>query len=237
MLYESASEALRLPSSLKRARACVSEESGSGMKYLCLVFLLASWSVRSESSCDTKTDPPFLVNATIEIMAGSNRKWEINKETGELEWEGAVSGLGGRVVDYLGYPANYGYIEETLSSEAEGGDGDALDILVLGDQVARAEQVAVRPLAVLRLLDQSEIDDKIIAVQMSGPFSSLTSMSGLRQKYPKAAEIIALWFANYKRQGGLEVLEWGDEAVARSLISAALCEYARQGTNGAYKPR
>ena len=87
MLYESASEALRLPSSLKRARACVSEESGSGMKYLCLVFLLASWSVRSESSCVTKTDPPFLVNATIEIMAGSNRKWEINKETGELEWD------------------------------------------------------------------------------------------------------------------------------------------------------
>ena len=39
--------------------------------------------------------------------------------------------------------------------KSEGGDGDALDILVLGDQVGRAEKVVVRPLAVLRLLDQS----------------------------------------------------------------------------------
>ena len=201
------------------------------MKYLCLVFLFTSWSVRSESVCDIAIGSPSLVNATIEITAGSNRKWEVNKETGELEWEDAVSGVGGRVVDYLGYPANYGYIEETLSSEAEGGDGDALDILVLGDQVARAEQVAVRPLAVLRLLDQSKIDDKIIAAQMSGPFSSVTSISGLQQKYPKVMEILALWFGNYKRQGGLEVLEWGDETSARALISAALCEYAKTQTN------
>lgn len=198
------------------------------MKYLCLVFLFTSWSVRSGSLCDTEIGSQSLVTATIEITAGSNRKWEVNKKTGELEWTGAVSGVGGRVVDYLGYPANYGYIEKTLSSKAHGGDGDALDVLVLGDQVGRSEKVAVRPLAVLRLLDQSEIDDKIIAAQMSGPFSSVTSISGLQQKYPKVMEILALWFGNYKRQGGLEVLEWGDETLARSVISAALCEYVKQ---------
>ena len=197
------------------------------MKYLCLIFLLASWDVRSDSACDTKMASQALISATIEITAGSNRKWEVNKQTGQLEWEGAVSGAGGRVVDYLGYPANYGYIEGTLSSKSEGGDGDALDILVLGDQVGRAEKVVVRPVAVLRLLDQSEIDYKIVATQMSGPFSSVTSISEVRHQYPEALEILALWFGNYKRKGGLEVLGWGDETFARSVISAALCENAK----------
>lgn len=197
------------------------------MRYLCLIFLLASWGVRSESVCETKMAPQALVSATIEITAGSNRKWEVNKQTGQLEWEGAVSGSGGRVVDYLGYPANYGYIEGTLSSKADGGDGDALDILVLGDQVGQTEKVAVRPLAVLRLLDQSEMDYKIVATQISGPFSSVTSMSEVRHQYPEVLEILALWFGNYKRKGGLEVLGWGDENFAREVISAALCEYAK----------
>ena len=71
------------------------------MRYLCLIFLLASWGVRSESVCETKMAPQALVSATIEITAGSNRKWEVNKQTGQLEWEGAVSGSVGRVVDYL----------------------------------------------------------------------------------------------------------------------------------------
>lgn len=201
------------------------------MKYLWLICLLASWGVRSEPACTTKAAPQSLVSATIEITAGSNRKWELNKKTGELEWEGAVFGVGGRVVDYLGYPANYGYIEESLSSEAEGGDGDALDILVLGDQVDRAEKVRVRPVAVLRLRDQNEIDYKIIATQISGPFSSITSISALRKKYPEALRILALWFGNYKRHGGLDVLGWGDEIFARNVISAALCAYAKQEAN------
>ena len=138
------------------------------------------------------------------------------------------------MVDYLGYPTNYGFIEGTLSPEAKGGDGDALDVLVLGDQVDRAERVVVRPLAVLRLLDQVRSTTKLIATQMNGPFSSMKSMSELRQKYPGVLEILALWFGNYKRQGGLEMLEWGDERLARNLISEAVCEYARyHGTTDA----
>lgn len=228
MRIEPGSESTRLPGGGARKRPSATEQSGSEMKYLCLALLFASWSVRSESVCGIEMGSHSLVKATIEITAGSNRKWELNKKTGELEWEGAVSGVGGRVVDYLGYPANYGYIEQTLSSEAEGGDGDALDIVVLGDQLSRSEKAEVRPLAVLRLLDQREIDDKIIATQMSGPFSSVRSISELQQKYPEVMEILALWFANYKRRGGLEVLEWGDEILARRVISAALCEYAKQ---------
>ena len=36
-----------------------------------------------------------------------------------------------RIINYIGYPVNYGFIPKTLLPTSEGGDGDQLDILVL----------------------------------------------------------------------------------------------------------
>ena len=47
-----------------------------------------------------------LVNALIEISAGTLEKWEMNKETQMLELE-KINGQP-RIIQYLGYPANYG---------------------------------------------------------------------------------------------------------------------------------
>ena len=177
---------------------------------------------------DVSVETSSLVVANIEIMAGSNQKWEQHHETGQLKWEGASLDKDGRVIDYLGYPANYGYIPKTLSAVANNGDGDALDVLVLGNQLSRGESIAVRPLAVLRLLDQGEVDDKFLATQMVGPFSTVSSMRELREMYPDALEIISLWFGNYKRKGGVQMLGWEDEIAAKRLIAAGTCEYLRR---------
>ena len=82
------------------------------------------------------TDYPALnensgtINVVIEIPAGTAAKWEVDKRDGALRWE--IEDGRPRVVRYLGYPGNYGMVPRTLLPEEVGGDGDALDVLVLG---------------------------------------------------------------------------------------------------------
>ena len=73
------------------------------------------------------------VNAIIEIPTGNNDKWEVGKD-GVMTWE--IRKGKPRIVEYLGYAGNYGMIPRTL-----GGDGDSLDILVLGPSIPRGTWV------------------------------------------------------------------------------------------------
>jgi inorganic pyrophosphatase len=66
-------------------------------------------------------------NAVVELGAGTNRKFEYNKITGKFEQD--FQNGKPRVISYLPYPGNYGFIPSTLSDKSMGGDGDALDVL------------------------------------------------------------------------------------------------------------
>ena len=75
------------------------------------------------------------VNMIVEIPTGTNEKWEVNKTSGFIERD-SINGEP-RTIQYLSYPGNYGFIPQTLLSKKEGGDGDPLDILVIGEAVER----------------------------------------------------------------------------------------------------
>ena len=147
-------------------------------------------------------DSPHLINVVVEIPAGTNEKWQVDKNTGGIEWE-QENGKP-RVVQYLAYPGNYGMIPRTSLPQDKGGDGDPLDVILLGPAVRRGAVVAARPIGVLRLLDDRERDDKILAVQTSGPLSDVTDIDVLESRYPGIQLIIETWFAHYKQGGRLE---------------------------------
>ena len=58
------------------------------------------------------TNDDVNINALIEISAGTLEKWEYNKETKKIELE--LVNDKPRIINYLGYPANYGMIPKTL---------------------------------------------------------------------------------------------------------------------------
>jgi inorganic pyrophosphatase len=87
-------------------------------------------------------NPDGTVNVVGEIPSGTTAKWEVAKPSGELRWE--LEDGEPRVVGYLGYPGNYGMLPRTLQSKATGGDGDPLDVIVLGPAVARGTVVRAR---------------------------------------------------------------------------------------------
>lgn len=167
------------------------------------------------------------VNVVIEIPAGTTAKFEVDKASGVLQWERIQGAL--RTVEFLGYPGNYGMVPSTLLPADEGGDGDPLDALVLGSAIERGSVVRVRMIGVLRLLDEGEIDDKLIAVPARADhenvFSDLKDISELEKRHPEAKRIIELWFSAYEGPGIVEVRGWSGSAGARALLSIAQSSY------------
>lgn len=163
------------------------------------------------------------VIAIIEIPAGTTEKWEVDKHTGRIERD-SIDGEP-RSISYLGYPANYGFIPRTILPKSEGGDGDPLDVIVLGKSYERGDVLECEPIGVLKLLDNGERDDKIILVQTFFEFSDVTALNDLEENYPGVLEILETWFVNYKGPGQMKSEGFGDKNEALQLISEAASAY------------
>jgi len=163
------------------------------------------------------------INVVVEIPTGSVEKWEVEKTSGTLKWE-FVDGKP-REVKYLGYPGNYGMIPRTLLPKELGGDGDPLDVIVLGPAVERGSVIKSKVIGVLQLMDRGEQDDKLIAVLEDTPFYSVNSMAELDANFDGISEIVKLWFANYKGPGKMVPKGFADEKVAREILNAAVEAY------------
>lgn len=163
------------------------------------------------------------VNAVIEVPAGTLDKWELNKLTGQIEWE--LVDEKPRIVNYIGYPGNYGMIPQTILAKEKGGDGDPLDILVLGPPAKRGGILKCKIIGVLYLMDQGEQDDKLIAVSANSPLYTVNDLSDLNENYAGISEIIKLWFTNYKGPDRIVSKGFGDKNVAENLLQEAIKEF------------
>jgi len=158
------------------------------------------------------------VNAVIEIPAGTNAKWEVSEQTGNLCWE-LKNGVP-RVVNYLGYSANYGSIPRTL-----GGDGDSLDIITLGHMRFMGEIVPVKVIGVMHMIDGGDPDDKIIAVIPGTSLGGVNSIAELDANFPGVTGILATWFSSYKGPGEIEVTGFGGPEDATVVLNAGFAAY------------
>ena len=92
-------------------------------------------------------------DVTIEIPKGQRNKYEVDHETGRVR-------LDRYLYTPMAYPADYGFIEDTL-----GEDGDPLDALVLLPQpLFPGVLVEVRPVGMFRMVDEAGGDDKVLCV-------------------------------------------------------------------------
>ncbi len=101
---------------------------------------------------------PETINVVIEIPKGSKNKLEIDKATGLIKLDRAMK-------TSQDYPFDYGFVPQTLWE-----DGDALDVIILTTYpLFPGILVEARPVAVMRMIDSGEGDDKVIAVPKSDP--------------------------------------------------------------------
>lgn len=134
---------------------------------------------------DYGAEAPEIVRAVIEIPKGSKVKYEVDKPTGLLKMDRVL-------FSSVHYPSNYGFIPRSYC-----GDGDPLDILVLGQEpVVALCIVRAKPIGVMRMIDQGDADDKIIAVHADDPeFSHYTEIGELP---PHRLREIQRFFEDYK---------------------------------------
>ncbi|NQZ31723.1 MAG: inorganic diphosphatase [Oceanospirillaceae bacterium] len=163
-------------------------------------------------------DLPNDINVIIEIPAESSPvKYEIEKDEDAIFVDRFMAAP-------MFYPANYGYINNTLAD-----DGDALDVLVITPYpVIPGSVIRARPVGILNMTDEAGEDAKLIAVpheKLSKAYNHIQDLSDLPEL---ELARIKHFFENYK---GLEegkwvkVEEWGDAAAAKKAIQVAAKTY------------
>jgi inorganic pyrophosphatase len=105
-----------------------------------------------------RTPSDGCIFVVVEIPRGSRNKYEIDHEHGRIF-------LDRRLFTATTYPADYGFVPDTLA-----GDGDPLDALVLlDDPVYPGVWVEARPVGVLYMRDEAGEDAKLICVPPNEP--------------------------------------------------------------------
>lgn len=150
---------------------------------------------------DVAYKDPSYYQMVVEIPAGTNEKWQTSVLSGSLYFE-HVEGRP-RIIEYLAYPFNYGFIPQTVDSKERGGDGDPLDVVVIAPALQRGSIHQIQVLGAIKFKDRGEIDTKVVGVLANGPFQALQDIEDLLLKYYGALEIIRLWFEGYKGPGSL----------------------------------
>jgi inorganic pyrophosphatase len=179
---------------------------------------------------------PKIVQAYIEITPSDGVKYEIDKETGHLKVD--------RPQKYSNHcPTLYGFIPQTFCGEAIGklceekanrigikGDGDPLDICVITEKLIVRGDILLKalPIGGLRMIDNNEADDKIIAVMENDTaFGHWKNISDC----PKALiDRLTHYFLTYKDIPGttarkVEIDKIYDAEEAYSVILASCKDY------------
>lgn len=171
--------------------------------------------------------PPDLVTALIEIPMGKRTKYEIDKESGLLKLDRILQSS-------MVYPANYGFIPQSL-----GDDGDPLDILVLSkESIQPLCLVPARIIGLMCMQDQGVPDHKILAVAARDVATEhILSVDHLE---PGTLRELKDFFESYTRLEGKSVLVPEFQSVEQALreVEKALAFYRqRYGNHNEQNPR
>ena len=156
------------------------------------------------------------INVVVEIPSGSIEKWEVNQEGSEIVLNLKVNNF--RHINYLGYPANYGFIPKTLLPYEANGDGDSIDVLIIGNQLQTGQIVRCNVIGMLEMNDQNLIDNKILCIEKNSKAIKANSIDDIRKVAPGMLEIIEIWFKNYKGET-MEIIKYSKKNIARKFIS------------------
>ena len=150
----------------------------------------------------------------IEIPKGSRNKYEYDFELHKIRFDRML-------FSSMMYPADYGFIPETLAL-----DGDPLDVLVLGTEPTFPMCVMeVKPIGVFHMADEKGSDEKIICVPVSDPIWN--ELSDLSDMNPHQVKEITHFFQVYKdlEKKKVDVGGWGDASEAYDIVDKCISRY------------
>jgi inorganic pyrophosphatase len=164
---------------------------------------------------------PGEFDTVIEIPFGSSVKYELDKASGLIKLDRILYSA-------VYYPANYGFIPQTLAE-----DDDPLDVLVLCQEpVVPLTIIHARAIGLMTMIDAGKKDHKIIAVATEDP--EFSSYEEAAEMPPHRLVMLRRFFQDYKLLEGkaVEVDEIQPSLKAHPIIDDALHRYSQQRRRG-----
>ena len=157
--------------------------------------------------------------ATIEIPQGSRNKYEVDHETGRVK-------LDRYLYTSMQYPADYGYIEDTL-----GNAGDPLDVLVLlPEPLFPGVLIDIRPIGMFQMEDEAGGDDKVLAVPAGDPrWDSYTDISDVDQFMLDSIEHFFNRYKDLEPGKFVKGSSWAGREAAEAEINASIERFKAEG--------
>jgi inorganic pyrophosphatase len=154
------------------------------------------------------------VEVFIEIPAGSQNKYEFDKEKGVLRLDRVL-------FSPVHYPTDYGFVPDTLEE-----DGDPIDVLVMvTNPTIPGCIVDCRIVGVLAMSDDKGMDNKLLGVPTKDPrFNQIKDLSDVP---PHVLREIEHFFKTYKDLEGksTDIEGWKDAAGAAVALKNARANY------------
>ncbi len=166
-------------------------------------------------------DLPREFYAVIEIPFGSSVKYELDKQSGLIKLDRVLYSA-------VYYPANYGFIPQTLAE-----DDDPLDVLVLCQEaVVPLTLIHARAIGLMTMIDSGKKDHKIIAVATQDPEFNSYMEAGEMPEH--RLSMLRRFFLDYKQLEGKAVEVDAIQPAAHTfpVIEDALARYSQHRRQG-----
>ena len=160
-------------------------------------------------------------DVTIEIPKGHRNKYEVDHETGRIR-------LDRLLFTSTRYPADYGYVEDSL-----GEDGDPLDALVLLEEPTFPGcLVRARPIGMFHMRDEAGGDDKILCVPAGDPRKfAITELEDVIEFDRLEIQHFFEVYKDLEPGKSVEGATWTDRAAAEEEIQASRLRLKNNGTH------
>jgi inorganic pyrophosphatase len=149
-------------------------------------------------------------DVTVEIPQGQRNKYEMDHETGRIR-------LDRLLFTSTRYPADYGFVEDTLAD-----DGDPLDALVLLEEPTFPGcLIRCRAIGMFRMRDENGRDDKILSVPATDPrVAHLQDIGDVSEFYLLEIQHFFEVYKELEPGKQVEAARWVDRAEAEAEIEA-----------------
>ena len=167
---------------------------------------------------DTGPNAPEEIYAVVECLKGDRNKYEYDKDIPGVMLDRVLH-------SNVHYPGDYGFIPQSYYD-----DEDPFDVLVLvEDQTFPGCVIEARPVALMKMDDDGEQDDKVIAVPREDPrFDHIEDLADIAQQQLDEIEEFFETYKNLEAGKEVETLGFEDRKAAIDAIEHAQELYDEQ---------
>jgi inorganic pyrophosphatase len=160
---------------------------------------------------ETGPNPPEEIYAVVECLKGERNKYEYDKSVPGVVLDRVLH-------SNVHYPSDYGFIPQSYYD-----DEDPFDVLVLvEDQTFPECVIEARPIALMKMNDDGEQDDKVIAVPTEDPrYDHIRDLGDVPQQLRDEIDEFFDTYKNLEEGKEVETLGWEDKAAAMDAIKRA----------------